>query len=178
MSGFLFLVGLRGSGKTSVGRALSARLGLPFHDADAVLESRVGKSISALVADGGEPAFRDWEERVLADLIAGEPSVIATGGGGVLRESNRRRMRGAGKVVWLTAPVDVLWQRICADPTTARRRPDLLAGGRAEIEQLSNVREPLYRECADLTIDSSQRSPDEIAGDILLAWSTSFSTTP
>src|SRR5713101_3976970 len=81
LSPCLFLIGLRGSGKTTVGRLLASRLGLPFHDADDVLETKSGRSIRDLVQTDGEPAFRDLEERVLAELVARGPAVIATGGG-------------------------------------------------------------------------------------------------
>src|SRR5262245_722959 len=114
----IFLIGLRGSGKTTIGRAMAERLGLPFRDADADLEARSGRSIRDIFSTDGEAAFRDLEEQTLVDLIARGPAVIATGGGVVLREANRARLRAAGKVIWLTAAPDVLWQRTQADPAT------------------------------------------------------------
>ena len=103
IQGMLFLIGLRGSGKTTVGRILAERLALPFRDADVELESHAGRSIRDIFAVDGETAFRDLEERNLIELIDLGPAVIATGGGVVLREANRVRMKNAGKVVWLTA---------------------------------------------------------------------------
>jgi shikimate kinase len=175
MSAILFLIGLRGSGKSTVGRLLADRLNLPFVDADAELEAESGRTIREIVARDGEPAFRDLEEQILAKLIRRGPAVIATGGGVVMRESNRRRIRESGKAVWLTADVKTLSDRLACDPTTADRRPDLTVGGRAEIAQLHATREPMYRACADIIVDTAGRSPEQIAGDILLAWSTSSS---
>lgn len=177
MNEILFLIGLRGSGKSTVGKLLAGRLGVPFHDADLVLEAASGRTIRHIIAAEGEPAFRDLEEQILRDLISRGPAVIATGGGVVLRESNRRQIRAAGKTIWLTADVDTLSARLAADPASADRRPNLSVGGRAEIEQLSRAREPLYRDCANLIVDTSGRSPEQIAGDILLAWSTLSSNT-
>jgi shikimate kinase len=173
----LFLIGLRGSGKTTAGRLVAAGLGWPFHDADAVLEAAAGRSIHDIFAADGEAHFRDLEERTLVELIAGGPAVIATGGGVVLREDNRRRMKTAGRVVWLTADADTLWQRILADPATADRRPNLSGGGREEVAELLRAREPLYRAVADLVVPVAGRSPEQIAGDILTACSTSSWTT-
>ena len=152
----IFLIGLRGSGKTTVGRALADRLALPFRDADAELETRAGRTIRDIFSTDGEAAFRELEEQTLVELIARGPA-------------NRARLKAAGTVVWLTADADVLWRRTQADPTTAERRPNLVSGGRAEIDDLMRLREPLYRSVADFTVDTSGRSPEQIAADILAA---------
>ena len=168
----LFLIGYRGSGKTTVAAALAERLGWRWLDADAELERRAGKSIKQIFADGGEIAFRDLESIVLADLTALDRHVIALGGGVVLREQNRSLLRGRGKVVWLTAAPETLLARIRSDPTTAARRPDLTAqGGLEEIRSLLAQRTPLYSACADLTIAADRLGPDEIATEILTALS-------
>ncbi len=161
----IFLIGLRGTGKSTIGRLLADRLGVTFVDADAELESRAGRTIREIFAADGEQAFRDLESLVLADLIAADVGVIATGGGVVLRESNRQRMR-AGRVVWLTANVDELWQRLKADPASRERRPDLTVGGRDEIAQLALARDSLYRACADHIIDTTGRTPEAVTADI------------
>jgi shikimate kinase len=165
------LIGYRGCGKSTVADLLSRRLGLPWRDADAVLETRVGCSIAALVSDRGEPAFRDEESQVLAELLAGEPCILATGGGVVLRPENRDLLRRRARpVIWLTAPADVVRERLAADPTTADRRPALSGiDPLAEVAATLIAREPLYRECADLTIDTGAESPEQIV-DRIAAW--------
>ena len=121
----LALVGYRGTGKSTVGRILAERLDRPFLDADLEIEARAGRSIAAIFADEGEPVFRDWEERTLAELIDEFPTaVLATGGGVVLREANRRRLRDFGFVVWLQGRAGALARRLAADragwPSPAR----------------------------------------------------------
>src|SRR5260370_32610219 len=125
----IFLIGLRGSGKTTVGHMLAERLALPFRDADAELEARASRGIAEIFSAEGESAFRDLEEQTLVALIDSGSAVIATGGGVVLRESNRNRMKAAGTVVLLTADAETLWQRINAHPTSIQRRPNLPSGG-------------------------------------------------
>lgn len=163
--GPLYLIGYRGTGKTTVARLLAARLGWPWHDADAALEERFGRTIREIFADEGEPYFRDKETIILQELAASPHAVIATGGGVVLRPDNRDVLK-RGTVVWLTAPASVLWQRLQADATTAERRPNLAQGGLAEIETLLAARVPLYEACADWQIDTTERSPEEVAQKI------------
>src|SRR5438874_12765383 len=109
MTKTVFLVGPRGSGKSTVAQLLAARLGWDWVDADAELEARCGRSIREVFAEEGEQGFRQHEAEVLAELGRRSNVVIATGGGAVLREDNRERLRRGG-VVWLTARVDTLWQ--------------------------------------------------------------------
>jgi shikimate kinase len=158
----VFLVGPRGSGKTTVARLLAAELGWAWVDADVLLEARAGLSIRDIFAAEGEAGFRRREADMLAELCALESHVIATGGGVVLRAENRALLKRSGVVVWLTGDIDTLWGRITADATTAARRPTLTVGGRAEVAELVAAREPLYRECADVVIDTTGRSPGEI----------------
>lgn len=167
----LTIIGYRGCGKSTVAELLSRSLGVPWHDADAVLEGRAGCSIATLVRDRGEAAFRDLEEAVLADLLAGPPAIIATGGGVVLRPVNRSRLRDRGRpVVWLSAAADVVRGRLAADPMTASRRPALSGGDPLdEVASTLAVREPLYRECADVAFDTGVESPQRIA-DRIVAW--------
>jgi len=163
----VYLIGARGSGKTTVGQIVAAQLGLSFLDADAVLEAKELRTISDIFADLGENWFRDREELILTELASDGPVVIATGGGAVLRRSNRERMRRGGWVVWLRADVETLWQRLENDPATSERRPDLAGGGREEVEELLRVREPLYHECAHFEVSTAGRSPDVVASDIV-----------
>ena len=163
------LIGYRGTGKTSVARLLAARLAHDWVDADVEVELRAGKSIAAIFADAGEGAFRDLECAVVADLCRRDNAVLAMGGGAVLRESNREQLRRCDHVVWLQATAASIDQRISGDPTTAERRPNLTnRGGLPEIERLLAEREPIYRACATLEVDTEGKDPAEIAAAIEL----------
>lgn len=162
------LIGYRGTGKSTVARELATCLGYDAVDADEELERRAGKSIAEVFADDGEPAFRDLESEVVAELCAHPRTVIALGGGAVLRGANRTAICAAGPVVWLRAGVDEIIRRVAADATTASRRPQLTsAGGRAEIEALLAQRTPLYEACATFVIDTDGKSPAQIADEIV-----------
>jgi len=164
----LALIGYRGSGKTTVARQLALALGWDWVDADVEIELRAGKSIAAIFADDGEAVFRDLEAEILADLLSRERVVVAAGGGAVLREANRRALVERACVVWLRASVETILDRVAQDATTARRRPNLTtAGGPSEVVELLRQREPLYRQCANLEIDTEDKSPIEIAGEII-----------
>jgi shikimate kinase len=166
----LFLIGYRGSGKTTVAAALAERLGWPWVDADAELERRAGQTIKQIFEEQGELAFRDLEVAVVADLAARDRQIVALGGGAVLRDANRQALAGRGRIVWLKASPEVLWARMMADHTTAARRPNLTReGGLAEIRTLLAERTPIYASCADLEIDADERSPVEIAREIIAA---------
>lgn len=165
------LVGYRGTGKSTVARLLAERVAVPWADADAVLEERVGCTIAQLVHDRGEMAFRDAESEVLASLLTTCPGVVATGGGVVLRESNRRLLAERGRpIVWLTAPVATIRSRLAADPGTLDRRPALQGDDvLAEVEAAVLQREPLYRACADWSLDTSECAPEAVA-ERIAAW--------
>jgi shikimate kinase len=150
-----------------VARLLAERLGWPWRDADAMLEERSGKSVRTIFAEEGEVGFRDREEAVLAELCRQEPLVVATGGGVVVRTTNRALLRASGWCVWLRADADTLWQRMCADASTPERRPALGGGGRAEVVEILRCREPLYRACADLIVETAGRTPEAVAEEIL-----------
>ena len=165
----IVLVGYRGTGKTTVGPVLATRLGWAFADCDDVVENYAGRAVAEIFRAEGEAGFRDRESAAVNELCGKDRLVIATGGGAVLRESNRKAMKRDGFVVWLTAPAEVIHRRLTEDPATAARRPALTIGGFDEIVSLLAVREPMYREVADLVLESSYRSPDELANDILAA---------
>lgn len=162
------LIGYRGSGKSSVARPLAERLGWNWVDADTVIEQSAGCSIKQIFATEGEPAFREWERRVMADLLGRDRLVIAAGGGAILNPETRRLMRESGPVVWLQAGLETLHARIREDVTTAERRPNLTSqGGIAEIAQVLAIREPFYRECASLIVDTDSTSIPEIVEQIV-----------
>jgi shikimate kinase len=162
----IFLIGYRGTGKTTVARVLAQRLGWKWSDADSELEVQEGRRISDIFARDGESVFRDMEARVLAELCKLSRHVIATGGGVILRETNRERMRQSGRVVWLKSDLETIWMRLKADALAGRKRPALTTGGREEVEQLLRTREPLYRACADLVVETGDRAPEAIAEEI------------
>src|SRR6202044_765873 len=141
------LIGYRGTGKTSIAPPLARLLGFAALDADTELERRAGRTIREIFAAVGEPDFRAEESALLAELLGSDRLVLAAGGGAVLDPETRGRMRAAGPVVWLRAPIETIEGQTAADPTTSERRPNLTTnGGRLEIETLLAIREPLYRE--------------------------------
>nr|WP_281254180.1 shikimate kinase [Thiomonas delicata] len=151
----IFLIGLMGAGKTTVGRALAQRVGLRFLDSDHEIERREGCTIATLFAREGEQGFREIEARVIEDLTERDGIVLATGGGAVLRESNRKALHGRGVVVYLRASPDELAHRTRND----RSRPLLqTADPRTRLRELFRQRDPLYRETAHFTIDTGRPS--------------------
>jgi len=167
----LVLVGYRGTGKSTVGRILAERLGLAFADADVELEAIAGRSIPAIFAEQGEAAFRDWEEKVLSDLCTRPGTIVATGGGVVLRERNRNLIRSFGFVTWLTADPEVLAGRLRAEPGGLANRPSLTAEGTlGEIARVLKERTHLYRAVAHAIVDTNQKTPLQTAEAILDLW--------
>jgi shikimate kinase len=168
----LTLVGYRGSGKSTVGQILAGRLNRPFLDVDLEIAARAGLSIPAMFAQWGEPVFRDWEERVLADLTSRFPdAIVAAGGGAVLRQANRYRIHEFGFVIWLAANPAVLAARLTTDPQGLGARPALTSAGTLdEIHDVLATRTPLYQDLADAMIDTSDTSPDAVADLVLAHW--------
>ncbi len=158
------LIGYRGTGKTTLAVPLAQRLGWDWLDADVELEHRARRTIADIFATDGEAEFRRLERELLSDLLTHRDRfVLAAGGGAILDEATRRDMHAAGPVIWLQASADTIERRLATDPTTGQRRPKLtVSGGRAEIERLLAVREPLYREYATLTLDTDSASLAEL----------------
>jgi shikimate kinase len=160
----LVLVGMMGAGKSTIGRRLSARLGLPFVDADAEIEAaHAGMPIPEIFASYGEPYFRDGEVRVIARLLDNGPAVIATGGGAMMRPETRARIRDKAISIWLKADLDIIMRRV-------KRRSDrpLLqtADPQATVERLLHEREPLYAQ-ADLTVWSREVPHEKIVEECI-----------
>ena len=155
VSGNIFLVGMMGAGKTSVGRVVAKRLNKAFYDSDHVIEQRTGVKIPVIFEIEGEPGFRHRESVVLDELTALDNIVLATGGGAVLAQANRERLRTRGTVVYLRASVKDLLNRTRHD----KNRPLLQTSDpRARLNELYEMRDPLYREVAHVTIDTGSQS--------------------
>lgn len=164
----LVLIGLRGTGKSTIAQLVAERLGWSWCDADCEIERRAGKSIKEIFDEEGEPAFRDWETQVVADLAQRDRTVLALGGGAVVRGENRAALARQGKIVWLTASPETLWARIQADVTTAARRPNLsTSGGINEIIATLDARRDIYRQCAHLEVNTEEKTPAQVADAIL-----------
>lgn len=168
----ILLVGYRGTGKSTVGRSLAAALDWSFVDCDEEVERLAGRSIADIFAQEGEEGFREREAVVLRSVCQQQKCVIATGGGVVLRESNRLLLCQAGWVVWLRAEPETIFRRLQGDPSTLARRPALTGqGGLAEICTLLVQRTPLYAAVADYVVDTDHLSPLAVVTAILTAWS-------
>lgn len=164
----LTLIGYRATGKTTLAELLAGRLGWQWVDADVEIERLSGKTIARIFAEDGEPAFRDLEAQVIAEICRRDRLVLAAGGGAPMREENRRTMRQSGKVVWLTARPEIILKRMSGDAATPERRPSLTGHTPLEeIVQLLARREPMYRETADFTVDTENRTPQELTAEIL-----------
>jgi shikimate kinase len=156
----LFLIGPMGSGKTTVGRFLAGRLGLEFLDLDQEIERRCGVDVSMIFDIEGEAGFRAREQAMLDELTQRDGILLATGGGTVLAENNRRMLRERGLVVWLQTRVEQQLKRLERD----QRRPLLQAPDRRErLERLADARNPLYADCAHLVVRSANVSPAQMA---------------
>jgi shikimate kinase len=157
------LVGMMGAGKSTIGRRLSARLRLPFLDADSEIEAAAGMSISDIFETHGEPHFRDGEARVIARLLDSGPAVLATGGGAFMREETRNRISDKAVSIWLKADADIIMRRV-------KRRADrpLLqtADPAATVGRLMQEREPVYAR-ADLTIWSRDVPHEKIVDECI-----------
>lgn len=164
-SNVITLIGLPGSGKSTVGRQLARRLQLPFFDSDHVIEERLGCSIKESFARDGEDHFRDLEEAVLDELTAGSKGVISTGGGAVLRPATRQRLRERGQVVYLNSTPDDIFRRLRHD----QNRPLLqVADPLGRLRELYAARDPLYRQTAHFTIETGRPSVATLVNMIVM----------
>jgi len=160
----IFLIGMMGSGKSTVGRRLATTLSREFIDADKELEARCGVPITTIFELEGEAGFRRREAALIEDLTQKPGLVLATGGGAVLLEENRRHLHARGLVVYLRATVQELWLRLRNDKV----RPLLRAPDpRRRIAELVDLRDPLYRECAHMIVNTGRQPVDKVVREIV-----------
>lgn len=153
-----------GAGKTTIGRSLAKRLERGFVDTDKEIESRTGVSIPTIFEIEGEDGFRKRETQIIEEFSQTSGLVVATGGGSVLRQENRENMRRSGLVIYLDVPPQTLWERTRND----RNRPLLhVADPLLKLNQLFSVRDPLYREVAELIVDGSRMSAQGVLQHLL-----------
>ncbi|MBL8522552.1 MAG: shikimate kinase [Betaproteobacteria bacterium] len=161
----LHLVGMPGAGKSTVGKVLARQLALTFIDADHEMVEHTGVSIATIFELEGEGGFRQRETQLITDLCKRDGLLLATGGGAVLREENRVALRQSGVVIYLHAGLDHLWQRTRHDS----RRPLLQTENpRAALRSLLDVRDPLYRQTADLIVETGRQSVNKLVSEIML----------
>ena len=166
MGDHVLLVGMMGSGKSTVGRIVADRMRRPFRDSDAEVEKRTGTTVPAIFAARGEPAYRAEERAALsAALTSPVPAVIAVGGGAVVDPESRRRLGRAGVVVWLDAPPHVLASRLGA----GKGRPLLVSDPAGTLRRLDARRRPVYRALSDLRVQVGERRPAVLAEEVARA---------
>lgn len=162
-TGNIFLVGLMGAGKSTIGRQLARELGKQFRDSDSEIEKRTGVSIDVIFDIEGEQGFRRRETRMLKELVEERGIVLATGGGAVLASENRQLLRDNGWIIYLKASAEHLAGRVKLD----RRRPLLQTGDKlAKIRELMTQREPVYQQLADMVVETNNRSIPRVVREI------------
>jgi shikimate kinase len=173
--GNIFLVGMMGAGKTTLGRTLAQRLRMHFVDTDRLMVDRTGVPIATIFEIEGEAGFRKRESMVLAEVAQGDSQVVATGGGAILAAENREVMRRRGTVIYLRAEVDALWDRTRQDPS----RPLLQTPDpRATLASLLEKRDPLYREAAHVIVDTGAQTAAVLVNRVLAALRQSAAGAP
>ncbi len=163
----IYLIGLMGAGKTTIGRQLASALRLPFYDSDKAIEENTGVDILTIFEYEGEQGFRNREQAIIAQLTELEGIVLATGGGAILREENRKQLQSNGFVVYLQCSIEHILQRTRRDT----QRPLLnIEDPKQQLERLLEEREPLYLGCADFKIDTGEIQSRLVVKTILEAY--------
>ena len=165
----LILIGYRACGKTCVGKRVSGLLNLPFYDTDELIQQKTGKTVREIVQEGGWPAFRKAEGAAVGEVARQDGVIIALGGGAVMEPGNVEVLKGRGCFVWLQAEEETLRKRMKGDGASTEQRPPLMVPGLGDEKELLAKRSPVYRTLADLIIDTTGRSIDEVAEEILTA---------
>jgi shikimate kinase len=165
----LILIGYRACGKTCVGKRISRVLGLPFYDTDELIQRKTRKTIRQIVQEGGWPAFRKSEKATIGEVARQDGAIIALGGGAVMEPGNVEALKGKGCFVWLQAEEETLRQRMKGDGASTEQRPPLMNPAKEDEKELLAKRNPVYRALADLVIDTTGRSVDEVAEEIMAA---------
>ncbi len=166
----IYLIGLMGAGKTTIGRQLAKALRLPFYDSDKAIEEQTGVDITTIFEYEGEEGFRGREQNMIQELTSIDGIVLATGGGAILRDENRKALKENGFVVYLQCSVDKILQRTKRD----NQRPLLNTDNpRERIETLFSEREALYLSCADFKIETSTMQSKAVVQNILDAYADS-----
>lgn len=164
----LYLIGYRGSGKSTIAPLIAKKIGWKNVDSDDLIEAKANKKVSEIFAASGEDEFRRLERLVIKQAAAKNQHVVSLGGGAPTFEANRTTIKQRGTVVYLKGSWETLWKRISGDESTESRRPDLTEiGGAEEVRQLLKQRGPIYEACADYTIDIDTDSPEVIAARIV-----------
>ena len=163
----LILIGYRASGKTCVGRIVSGFLGVPFYDTDELIQRQAGKTVREIVEAGGWPAFRRAERAAVAEVAQRDGVVIALGGGAVMETGNVEVLKERGWFVWLQAEDETIQNRLNGDGSTREQRPPLARPGNGDEKELLAARGPVYRELADLVVDTTRMTVEQAAEKIL-----------
>ncbi|MCO6439084.1 MAG: shikimate kinase [Phycisphaerae bacterium] len=168
----IVLIGYRGAGKTTVGQELARLLNLPLIDTDEMIVRRTGRTIAQIFAEEGEPGFRGHERGVIREIAGNDDMlrsgmILSVGGGAVVDPESRETLRRLGFVVWLEADRAALARRLAADPDTETFRPHLRNSGGAPDADFPPERVSLYGACAHQTVSTTDKSPAEIAGEIV-----------
>jgi shikimate kinase len=161
------LIGVPGAGKSTIGELLAAHLGMTFIDTDHHIESRAGKTISDIFTTDGEPAFRELEAATIAHVLSGPDAVVSLGGGALGNETTRELLK-SHTVLWLQTGLAQAVDRVGLN----RNRPLLLGNVRGQLSSLMTAREPIYREAANLVVDTSDLSIEEVTHESLTALAT------
>ncbi|MBE9546675.1 MAG: shikimate kinase [Proteobacteria bacterium] len=163
----IVLIGYRGTGKSIIGRRIAERLQIPFYDTDELIKKHTGKTIREIVEEKGWEAFRKEEKETIKRLSTVKKSVIATGGGAVMDEENLDVLKKMGVFVWLSADVGTIIERMGRDKVSGEQRPALSDNDLyRETVDVLEMRTPIYRRLADITIDTSKKSIDEIVDEV------------